>query len=76
MKRVPTWEAITEVTRATYDLVPDLCPGGAPSPCCLFSPWAQADTAAGSHLHQNEFGAQGHSVRKLLPEAQDHPAVR
>lgn len=32
--------------------------------------------AASSHLHQNEFGAQGRCIRKLLPEAQYHPAVR
>lgn len=31
--------------------------------------------ATSSHLHQDEFGAQGRGVRKLLPEAQHHPTI-
>lgn len=56
--------------------------GAPPGPCCLvpcqtcrLQGLDASPEAAGSHLHENELGAQRGHIWKLLSEAQHHPAV-
>lgn len=42
---------------------------------CGLGDLATSPKASRSYLHENEFGAQGSHIWKLLPEAQHHPAV-